>query len=381
MKKYHIPITRPCFDREEINSVVKVIKSRWVTQGRQTEVFEKKFSKYVGTKYALAVSSCTSALHLCLIASGIGKNDEVILPAFTFIATANAAEYVGAKPVFCDIDPDTFNIDDKQIEKKITSRTRAIIPVHLFGLACDMRPILKIAAKYNLTVIEDAACAVGSAIGGKMVGGFGKFGCFSFHPRKVIVTGEGGMITFNDPKFKKPLIALRSHGANFSDLEAHTCGIVKMAAFDILGYNYRMTDMQAAIGLEQLKKLDTFIKKRIALADRYNRAFQGIDGLNLPLSPDGYRHTYQAYIIFVRKTCSLSRDRIMLKLSKSGVMVREGTHAVHLQGYYRRKYGLKPNDFPHACRAQRQSFALPLYPEMGIKEQSQVIKSLVSILG
>lgn len=380
MKKYHIPITKPYFDRKEINSLVKVIKSRWVTQGSQVMAFEKKFSKYVGTKYALATSSCTSALHLCLIASGIGKNDEVILPAFTFIATANAVEYVGAKPVFCDISLDTFNIDVSQIEEKITSRTRAIIPVHLFGLVCNMKPILKIARKYNLTVIEDAACAAGSIMDGKMAGSFGKFGCFSFHPRKIMVTGEGGMITFNERSFKKALTALRSHGADFSDLEAYARRIVKMARFNILGYNYRMTDLQAAVGLEQLKKLEASVKRRITLANRYNQALQGIDYLNLPLRPEGYRHSYQTYVVFVRKTCPLSRDRIMLKLSKLGVMVRVGTHAVHLQGYYRRKYGLKPTDFPHAFSAQEQSFALPLYPEMNLKEQSYVIKSFISIL-
>lgn len=380
MKSHSIPITRPCFDQREIQSLGRVIRSGWVTQGSQVRKLEKEFAHYVGTNYALATSSCTSALHLCLIAAGIGKGDEVIVPAFTFVATANAIEYVGARPVFCDIDTRTFNIDAGQIEKKITPKTRAVIPVHLFGLICDIDPVLGIGERHNLAVIEDAACAVGSIRNARMAGSFGKFGCFSFHPRKIMVTGEGGMITFNKKSFKKVLEALRSHGANPSDYDVHSRRAFKTVNYNLLGYNYRMTDMQAAIGLEQLKKVESFIKRRAVLANRYSNLLGGLGYLKLPFTPKGCRHTYQAYVVSIDERCPVKRDEIMLRLSKSGVMTQIGTYAVHLQGYYRRKYGLRPTDYPNSFKAQRQSLTLPLYPRMNLEEQSYVIGSLKDIL-
>jgi len=257
-----IPITKPYFTKNEVEAVKKVIESGWVVQGPKVKEFEEKFAKFVGAKYAIAVNSCTAALHLSLSASGIGPNDEVIVPAFTFIATANVVEYLGAKPVFVDIDPKTFNINPLKIEEKINKKTKAIIPVHLFGLSADMEPILKIARKYKLKVIEDAACGLGTLYKGKHVGTFGETGCFSFHPRKAISCGEGGMITTNSKKHNEILRSLRDHGASMSDLARHQKGLPMLPEYNLLGFNYRMSDIEAAILIEQMKKVNWILKER-----------------------------------------------------------------------------------------------------------------------
>ncbi len=280
-----VPITRPWFDDQEASAVAAVLESGWVSQGPRVEEFEATFAAYVGARYAVATSSCTTALHLALIAGGVRPGDEVLVPTFTFVATANAVEYCGARPVFVDVDLETFNIDPALIEAKITARTRAIIPVHLFGLPADMDPILEIAERHALVVIEDAACGVGSRYHDRHVGTVGLAGCFSFHPRKIITTGEGGMLVTDDAALAARVRSLRSHGAEVSDLERHAGNGTRLPAFSEVGFNYRMTDVQAAIGLAQMAKLEGVLDSRSELARRYDAALQGVPGLRIPRVP------------------------------------------------------------------------------------------------
>jgi len=376
----NIPITKPFFDEAEKEAVIKPLETGWVVQGPNVAEFEQRFAEYTGAKYAKATTSCTTALHLALIACGISEGDEVIVPAFTYVATANAVEYQKAKPIFVDIDIETFNIDVGLLEQAITSKTRAIIPVHLFGLCADMEPILEIAEKFNLVVVEDAACAVGSLYKSKHAGIFGHTGCFSFHPRKSITTGEGGMLTTDDAGIATQIDALRSHGATVSDVERHKKGAFVLPEHNIVGYNYRMTDLQGAIGIQQMNKLDWILNRRIELAHIYDKALKGIDGINTPFVPEGYKHTYQSYVTFVDNNCPLSRDELALQLKSKGIATRQGTHAVHALGYYKKKYYLKEQDYPMAWKADRQSMTFPLYPQMTVEEQKYVINNIKRLL-
>jgi dTDP-4-amino-4,6-dideoxygalactose transaminase len=375
-----IPITKPFFDEAEKEAILKPLESGWIVQGPNVAEFERRFAEYTGSKYAKATTSCTTALHLSLVVCGISEGDEVILPAFTFVASANAVEYQKAKPVFVDIDIRTFNLDVEQLEAAITSKTRAIMPVHLFGLCSDMEPILKLAEKYNLAVIEDAACAVGSLYKDKHAGTFGALGCFSFHPRKPITTGEGGMIITDEADIAAQVEAMRSHGATVSDLERHKKGAFILPEHNILGYNYRMTDLQGAIGVQQLNKLDWILKRRIELAHKYDKAFEEIEGLTAPFVPEGYRHTYQSYVTLIEDSSPVSRDELALRLKSKGIDTRQGTHAVHALGYYKQKYNLSEQDYPMAWKADRQSLTLPLYPQMAEEEQEYVINSVREII-
>ena len=375
-----IPIAKPYFGPEEKQAVIEPLNTGWVVQGPKVQEFENMVARVIGVEHAIAVSSCTTALHLALVGLVIGIGDEVIVPSFTYVATANAIEYAGATPVFCDIDLDTFNIDVKQIESKITDKTKAIIPVHLFGLSADMNPIMKLAEKYGLKIIEDAACALAAQYEGRAAGGIGDVGCFSFHPRKIITTGEGGMLITNNSNLAERLRALRSHGATISDLARHKKGGFLLPEFNLLGYNYRMTDLQGAIGVEQMKKLDWIIENRIRLAQRYDEMLEDIDWLKIPYVPPNSKHTYQSYVTLVTENSPLSRNDIMQKLEDAGVSTRQGTHAVHTLGYYKQKYGFQESDFQNSLKADRQSMALPLFPQMTDEEQNYVVKGIKHIL-
>lgn len=374
-----IPLTKPFFGEEEKQAIIKPLEDGWVSQGVMTAEFERIFARFIGVKYALALSSCTAALHLSLVALGIGPGDEVIIPAFTYVATANAVEYVGAKPIFVDIDPFTFNIDPRQVEAKITPRTKGIIPVHLFGLSSPMASIWELKEKYRLKIIEDAACAHGAEYQGQKVGQLGDIGCFSFHPRKIITTGEGGMITTGSPSLYTLIEKLRSHGASLSDLVRHAGNNSPLPSFDILGYNYRMTDLQAAIGIEQVKKLNWIITERIRRANLYQKHLKDIAWLQLPLVPPGHRHIFQAYVIAIKDNAPIPRDELMHRLFGKGIATRPGTHAVHTLGYYTKKYGCKHEDCPVSWWADRNSLTLPLYPTMSEEEQLYIIQSLQEI--
>jgi dTDP-4-amino-4,6-dideoxygalactose transaminase len=307
---------------------------------------------------------------------GIGPGDDVIVPAFTFVATANAAEYVRARPVFVDIDLRTFNIDPDQIEQAITPQTKAILPVHLFGLCADMQAVNRIARQRRLKVIEDAACALGSRCCGAHAGTMGDSGAFSFHPRKPITTGEGGMLTTNDATIASLAEMLRSHGASMSDLERHRKGGFAMPEHNVLGFNYRMTDIQAAVGIVQMQRADWIIEQRRSRAARYDQTLETTPDLQTPFVPEGFVHSYQSYVTLIPEGSPVSRDELALELQNNGIAVRVGTHAVPMLGYYRDKYGYRPEDFPQAHLADRCSLALPLFPQMRDEDQDRVVNEI-----
>lgn len=388
-----IPITKPFLDDEERNAIYQTLESGWIVQGPKVAEFEQLFSEFTGAKYAVATTSCTTALHLALVAMSIGYGDEVILPSFTFVATANAVEYTGAMPVFCDIALETFNLDVNQIEKKITQKTKAIIPVHLFGLSADLKPIMEIAEKYRLRVIEDAACGFGSYYHGTHVGNFGDAGCFSFHPRKAITTGEGGMILTGDHNLMITFKSLRDHGASKSDLNRHIDrGGSLLPEFNQLGYNYRLTDIQGALGVAQMKSAKKIIETRKARAVRYHQMLKNESWLKIPECPEGNIHSYQSYVCMMKprddsfesrqpnvETISLlnrKRNQLMDHLTGKGIAVRQGTHAVHNLGYYRKKYDLKSEDYINSLIAEQLSITLPLYVQMTDDEQDLVVREL-----
>jgi dTDP-4-amino-4,6-dideoxygalactose transaminase len=296
-----IPITKPLFDNSEKENILKPLESGWLVQGPFVAEFEKLFSEFIGIKFAKATTSCTTALHLALEALGIGKGDKVVVPSFTYVASANAVEYSGAEVVFCDIDLNTFNIDVNQLAQILKEdkkkKIKAVMPVNLFGLCANLPAICGLAKKYNLKVIEDSACGLGAYIGTKHSGIFGDCACFSFHPRKAITTGEGGMVVTSNEKITQKVSSLRDHGASKSDLERHKeRGGSLLPEFHQRGYNYRMTDLQAAVGVAQIKKAAMIIQGRREIAQKYNQALKDQSQLITPLVPEGYIHGYQSYV-------------------------------------------------------------------------------------
>lgn len=372
-----LPITAPCFDEAEISALRTCLESKWVTQGPFARKFEELFAQRHQVAHALATTSCTAALHLAATALGFGPGDEVIVPAFTWVTSAHCAEYVGARAVFADIDLRTFNLDPEAFAAAVTPKTRAVVVVHLFGLAAPLDAILAIARRNSLAVIEDAACAVGTTYRSKPVGGFGDAGCFSFHPRKVITTGEGGMVTTNRPDIAEAVASLRNHGASGHPGPASPSPKpYAMGTFDRLGYNLRLSDIQAAVGVAQMAKLDRLLEERRRLAERYTAWLSGEADLVVPSAPEGCGHTYQAYVIRVQEGGMARRNAIMDRLASRGIQTRPGTHAVHRLGYYRNKYGLRPEQFPNACLAEDTSITLPIFPGMSEADQERVVLAL-----
>jgi len=381
-----IPIARTSLLKSEIESVLEPLKNGWLVQGPKVNEFEEKWSSFTGADHSVAVTSCTTALHLSLAALGFCRGDEAIVPAFTWISTANIIEHLGGKVVFCDIDLDTFNIDVSQIESKITSKTKAVLPVHLFGLSADMDPINEIAEKHNLWVIEDAACGFGSMYKDKHVGTLGDTGCFSFHPRKAITTGEGGMVTTSSDELAQRVKCFRDHGATMSDLQRHLgARPYLLADHPEAGYNQRMTDIQGALGLEQMKRADEIIKERQRLASIYNQAFGSLEWLQTPIIPEGYQHGYQSYPCLFKpmdiketniKMINELRNEWMDTLQNNGISTRPATHAVHMLSFYSKKYGLNPQDYPNAWAANDCSISLPLFHGLSDDEQDYVIRKV-----
>lgn len=387
-----IPITRPVFDDADRKALCGPLETGWVVQGPNVSAFESRFSEFVASPHSVATTSCTTALHIALLGLGVGPRDEVVVPSFTYVASANAVEYAGAKPVLCDIDLDTFNIDVSALERILKGRSakriRAVMPVHLFGLAADMDPILDLAARHKLLVIEDAACAMGTLYHGRHVGTFGHAGCFSFHPRKAITTGEGGMVTTMEEALAMRLRSLRDHGASASDLDRHQKrGGSLLPEFNILGFNYRMTDIQGALGVSQMAKARKILDGRAAVAKKYDKLVLGISWLIPPRVPKGLTHSYQSYVCRVDEKqfkndvtkANQFRNRVMKDLEAAGISVRQGTHAVHTLGYYQKKYGLKDASFPKSFMADRLSITLPLYAGMTAAEQAHVIEHVTSL--
>jgi perosamine synthetase len=373
-----VPITKPLLGEAEELAVIEVLRSGWLVQGPKVAEFEREVAAYVGAKYAVATSSCTTALHLALLVHGVGPGDEVIVPSFTFIATANAVLYTGAKPVFVDIDPRTYNLDPASVEAAITPRTRAIMPVHQLGLAADMDRLSAIASRYHLDIIEDAAPAIGATYEARRVGGLGNPACLSFHPRKVITTGEGGMLLTDSIAMAERARTLRAHGMSVSDFARHSAEDVVFEQYHELGYNYRMTDVQAAIGIEQMKRLDAIIERRREVAWRYAQALSGLEGLQLPFSSRATPHTYQSYMIELVPATGISREALMRQLLVAGVATRRGVMAIHREPYYRERYPTLA--LPVTESAARHTLLLPTYPSMTSTEQEYVIEHLLRAL-
>ena len=375
-----VQIAAPSMGEEEWQAVREPLLSGWLTQGPKVAAFEKAFAERHQVKHALATTSCTTALHLALAALGIGPGDEVIVPSFTWVATANVVLYCGATPVLCDVDPRTNNIDPASAASRVTERTRAVIPVHLFGLCADM-DALRAALPPHVKIVEDAACAAGAAYKGVPAGGLGDVACFSFHPRKSITTGEGGMLMTNDADLAARADVMRNHGASISEEQRHHGPQPYLLAdFDELGFNYRMTDIQAAIGLVQLTKLDTFIEERDRWARFYREQLADLEWLRQPLSPNDGRHAWQAYVTTVDpKHAPMPRNELMAELHRRGVATRPGTHAVHMLGYYGERYGCRADDLPGARDCERNTMAIPLHNRMSEDDYAYVVDCLHDI--
>lgn len=375
--KRTIQISVPATGEEEWQACREPLMSGWITQGPQVAAFEKAFAQRHRVQHALATSSCTTALHLILAAMGIGPGDEVILPAFTWIATANAVIYCGATPVFADVDPATNNIMADEVAKRLTARTKAVIVVHLFGLCCETDAIRSVIPDH-VRLIEDAACAAGASYKGVSAGALGDAAAFSFHPRKSITTGEGGMVTTNDRALAETIDMLRNHGASISEEQRHSGPRpYLLPEFNLLGYNYRMTDLQGAVGLVQLAKLDAFISERRKWAAFYCQELADLEWLGLPADPSDGQPAWQSFVTYVHPDRSpKTRNAIMGDLQEAGIATRPGTHAVHMLKYYADRFHLVPGDFPGARNCDRNTMAIPLHNRMKADDYRYVTDTL-----
>ena len=379
-----LPYSHQSITAADILRVVKVLSSDWITQGPAIKVFEQDLCSYSGAKYAVAVANGTAALHLACLAAGIGPGDEVIVPPISFLATANCALYCGARPVFCDIEPETININPALIKEKISSRTRAIIPVHFAGHPCVMDKIRALAAEHGLTVIEDAAHALGAEYKGKKTGScaYSDMTILSFHPVKSITTGEGGALLTNSRDLYEKLLCLRTHGViknrdNFVFPDSEFQGPWYYEMQD-LGFNFRITDFQAALGSGQIKKLDRFIEKRRVLVRYYNKAFSSFPGLTLPEEKAGIKSAWHLY--YLRVENPQIRKKLFLKLREEKIGAQVHYIPIHLQPYYREKLEYQPGDFPVAEDYAGRTISLPLFPQMKIKDAARVVRSVKKIL-
>jgi dTDP-4-amino-4,6-dideoxygalactose transaminase len=370
-----IPVARPSFGREEEDSILAALRSGWVSQGPRVAEFERKFAEYVGAPHAVAVSSCTAGLHLALWVAGIRQGDEVICPSLSFIATANAIVHCGATPVFADIDKATYNIDPQAIEAAITPRTKAILVVHQIGLPAPLNEISEIAKRLGLLVIEDAACAIGAEYQGRRVGlPHSLMACFSFHPRKILTTGEGGMITTTDDALAERMRRVRQHAMGLSDLARHSSSKVMIESYDEVGFNYRMTDLQAAVGLVQLQRLDGMLARRRELAARYSSHLAHLPWMVLPQVPAECRHNYQSYMVRLTGDAPITRERLMQELLDRGISSRRGIMAIHREAPYRSARW--EANLPVTNLVTETSLVLPLFHEMTDPEQDYVIESI-----
>jgi len=394
----NIPITKLCLGEEEVQAVREVLRSGWLVQGEKVEEFENMVKAKVGTKYAVACGNCTEALHMSVLALGIRRGDRVAVPAYTFVATPNAVEYVGGEVVFVDIDLETFNIDADALYqyRQRYNFVRATIPVHLFGLCANMTKIMDWSAAMGAAIIEDAACALGASCPEGRAGAIGDIGCFSFHPRKSVTTGEGGMMTTNRGDLYRKVHALRDFGFEITDIERHQKGQLALPQVEMLGFNYRLTNAQGAIGVEQMKKYNYIIGERMRRAEIYNRELAELDWVRTPVVPAGYQHTYQSYCLLVGghdqvlpgsaasaeghiRRWTPAKDKLTATFKEKGISIRGGTHACHMLGYYAKKYDLKPLDFPNTAIADALLVTIPLFASMTDDEQQYIIEAIRGI--
>ena len=364
-----IRLCLPYTDNKETDAISGVLESGFLTQGDKVAEFERRIASFVGTKYAFATSSCTTALHMSLVAVGVGPGDEVIVPDFTFPATANVVVQLGAIPVLTDIQLDTFGLDIEDFKRKISQHTKAIMPVHAFGLAADMDDISQVAKDKGIYIIEDAACALGSTYKGMPCGSLGDAGCFSFHPRKTITTGEGGMITTDREDIASKISLLRNHGGKRMD-----------GRFEFLaaGYNYRLSDIHGAIGLCQMDKLDWILERRKTLAAHYDMILGSVPFVRVPARPEYGGHTFQSYVILLDD--QIDRDQVIVLCRNHGIETTIGTYALHAQQFFAENYGYKKGSIPHSFTAYSQSLTLPLYPQLRKSDIDAIISTLDRVL-
>lgn len=372
-----IPIAKPFLNVEEADAAREVVLSGWLSQGAQVSAFEQEFAALTGAEHACAVSNCTTALHLALLAAGVGPGDEVITSSHSFIATANSIRYCGATPIFVDIEAATYNLDPDYVANAITERTRAILAVHQVGMPCDLKRLIAVANNYGIPVIEDAACAIGSQIN---VDGIwehvgkprGMAACFSFHPRKVVTTGEGGMLTTSDPEIDRKLRLWRQHGMNVPDTVRHSSTQIIFESYDCVGFNYRMTDIQAAVGRKQLERLSEIVARRRMIASRYGEMLGDIEGLTLPFEPEWARSNWQSYCI--RLPDRVDQKAVMQSLLDQGIATRRGIMCSHREAPYinvERRYSLLQSEL-----AQDHTILLPLFAQLNEDQQTFIAGAL-----
>ena len=370
-----VPFFTPWITDSDKKKVLKVLNQRWLTDGPTLKKFENKFSKFIGSKYSVGCSSATHALHLSLKSLGIRKNDQVIVPTMTFSASSDVVRYCGAEPILIDIDIDTFNILPEKIEEKITNKTKSIIVVHYGGQSCDMEKIIKISKKYDLSIIEDCAHALGSTYKNVNCGNIGNAGCFSFYPTKIITTGEGGMITSNDNTLQQKSRLLRSHGMDKTPSVREGKALWR---YDIIemGYNYRLDEIRSSLGLSQLDRINQINKMRIKLAKKYNEKLQIIKGIKIPKLNKDRNHIYHLYTVKIEDDYKISRDELFKKLSHKGIGASVQYYPLHLMSYNKTKYKNKKNEFPNANKLKNQMISLPIFPTMTEKQLNYVVSCL-----
>ena len=373
-----IPIAKPYLNELDAQAAYDTIMSGWITQGPRVQEFEEKFAAYTGAKHAVAVSNCTTGLHLAMIVAGIQSGDEVICPSMSYIATANSIMYVGATPVFAEVHPETYNLDVVDAERRITPKTKAILLVHQIGMPADIDAFATLCKKHNLLLIEDAACAAGSSYKGKKIGSHSDLVCFSFHPRKVISTGDGGMVTTNNDAFAERMKLLRQHGMSVNAGARH--GATKIIFEDHLevAYNYRMTDIQAAVGIQQLAKLDWIVEERRKIAARYLTELADIECIRLPREEEGYFTNWQSFSIYLKESAPISRNDLMQALLDKGIASRRGVMTSHRETAYKEQ--CKGLSLPRTEDACDRSIIIPLFIPMERDDVSTVIASLRALL-
>lgn len=372
-----VPFSRPYFPGGEAEAVTAAIESRWVAQGPRVEEFERAFAAEVGAPHAIATCNGTAALHLALLAANVGPGDEVIVPSLSFIATANAVRHCGGDPVFADVDARTFNLDPAAAEAAVTERTRVLMPVHQIGLAADMDEFTAIARKHDLVLVEDAAAALGATYKGRPVGSLAGTACFSLHARKVITTGEGGMVTTSDPEIAGRIGRLRQHAMSLSALDRHRGGGIGVETYDEIGFNCRLSDLQAALGITQLAALGDALAARRRLGQRYSDALAGFEHVDAPFEPDDREHSFQSYMVRLQPSSPLSRNELMERLADDGVSTRRGVMAIHQET----PYAGPAYDLPVTEALAAETMLLPLFPELEDGQQEYVIERLAAHLG